>query len=142
MFRYGALAKMAFFGAALPCAALFACNGDKGDGCKTPSQCAASLEPTDRAGTPWRSYSDDLEAARAQDCPGSAVTIGVCSDGKRFISRSGGFAGSYHYFKGDRLVGASYWSDVDSCECEDGEAQGDVSCGRDDDLGTDACPSR
>jgi hypothetical protein len=45
---------------AVAAAALFACNND-GDECKSAAACATPLADTDAAGTPWVSYSEELD---------------------------------------------------------------------------------
>jgi hypothetical protein len=119
---------------------LSACREDKPDGLCTEADAgfqiaAIPLTETDSTGKPWPSYSEDLEAARA-NCSEYRVSIATCSNGKRYIARDGGLSGGTTYFLGERLVGFSDWGDLIQCECEPGHAPvctagaaaGDVSC--------------
>ena len=69
------------------------------------------------SGSIWLSYRDALKELRAC-ADGSSYTTGwrsyegSCVDGKRFLTRNGGFGGSTRFYRGDRLVGTIGYSDV------------------------------
>jgi hypothetical protein len=89
--------------------------------------CTHPLPPTDGDGNPWPTYS--AAAAQIADCTQFeryySRQRGACSDGKRFISKGGGFVGDTLYFDGEIVIGTIPWSDVSVC---DATRFGDTRC--------------
>jgi len=89
------------------------------------------LPSTDDEGNPWPTYSE--ATADLEDCTrdeGYRRFRGTCSDGKRFLSRDGGYTGNTRYYggEGEALVGFDSFSDV-ILECVD-PSVGDSRCER------------
>jgi hypothetical protein len=87
-------------------------------------------EPERRADSEgiWLSYKDALKELKACAegsfyATGWRIYDGACSDGKRFLTKDGAFGGSTRFYRGDRLVGTSGYSDMGQAPLA-----GDVRC--------------
>jgi hypothetical protein len=80
------------------------------------------------SGSIWLSYKDALKELKACAdgtfyATGWSIYQGACADGKRFLTKDGRFGGSTRFYRGDRLVGTTGYSDLGSVPLA-----GDVRC--------------
>jgi hypothetical protein len=102
-------------------------------------ECSQSLPAADYGGAPWPSY--DVANASFADCsqlePPFLWRRGACSDGKRFLAKSGESAGDILYFEGATMVGKTESSNATLCQ--GGYRYGDTLC-EETDLEEVTCP--
>jgi len=93
--------------------------------CEDPdySRCCSPLPALQPDGQPWPTFSEVLAEVRkcsmgsAQQYAGAEWLVGMCADGKQFITENLTFIGRTRYFEGETLVGSAAYADLPSALC-------------------------
>lgn len=95
-----------------------ACADDDEDSCAASVEvCGRDLSELSGPGVmaPYVPVYDELVVEYSKEVYCRTSVRGVCADGKRFVSYSGGFGSDTYYFDGDELVGSAWTTDVGGC---------------------------